>query len=190
MSGSAQAERPPDAKPCGQHRVVTHRHTAVQHRQYAHKVWAPKRWERGTPVASRKQRARLRHMRVCARPGARRRMEREQRQTRKAFFVHRREQRRERRIQALTPYCGYQGRCWAIPGYIVACESGGNFRVYNGGYEPGGPGSGPGGAYQIIRSTWQGYGGYGVAHQASEEEQHAIAGRIWAAEGSSPWACA
>ncbi|MBV9748259.1 MAG: transglycosylase family protein, partial [Acetobacteraceae bacterium] len=40
------------------------------------------------------------------------------------------------------------GGGYSIPGYIVQCESGGNWHAVN-------PSSGAGGAYQIMPSTWQ-----------------------------------
>lgn len=72
---------------------------------------------------------------------------------------------------------------WAIPEAIVMCESGGNFSALN-------PSSGAGGAYQILPSTWELYGGKGLPHQASPEEQHAIAAMIWADSGPAAWVCA
>lgn len=72
---------------------------------------------------------------------------------------------------------------WAIPEAIVMCESGGNFSALN-------PSSGAGGAYQILPSTWELYGGKGLPHQASPEEQHRIAAMIWADSGPSAWVCA
>ena len=44
------------------------------------------------------------------------------------------------------------------------CESGGNFGAVN-------PSSGAGGAYQILPSTWQLYGGQGSPQNASPQEQ-------------------
>ncbi len=76
---------------------------------------------------------------------------------------------------------GFNG--WAIPEAIVMCESGGNFSALN-------PSSGAGGAYQILPSTWDAYGGKGLPHQASPAEQHAIAAQIWADSGPSAWVCA
>jgi peptidoglycan hydrolase CwlO-like protein len=72
---------------------------------------------------------------------------------------------------------------WAIPSSIVMCESGGNFGALN-------PSSGAGGAYQILPSTWDTYGGEGRPNEASPGEQHQIAEQIWADSGSSAWACA
>lgn len=86
----------------------------------------------------------------------------------------------------MTPFPGPNGTRWAIPWPIVACESGGNFRAYNGIL-------GAGGAYQIIPSTWAGYGGRAfapVANVASPMAQHIVASRIWAGgSGRGQWAC-
>jgi transglycosylase-like protein len=72
---------------------------------------------------------------------------------------------------------------WAIPWQIVACESGGSYSALN-------PSSGAGGAYQIIPSTWQAYGGQGLPQLAPPAEQDRIAAEIWADSGPSAWACA
>jgi peptidoglycan hydrolase CwlO-like protein len=72
---------------------------------------------------------------------------------------------------------------WAIPQAIVECESGGNFNAVN-------PSSGAGGAYQILPSTWQMYGGSGAPQNASPSQQSAIASQIWADSGPSAWECA
>ena len=74
------------------------------------------------------------------------------------------------------------GGPYSIPTYIVMCESGGNYSALN-------PSSGAGGAYQILPSTWALYGGQGAPHEASKEEQDAIAAQIWADSGSSAWVC-
>jgi septal ring factor EnvC (AmiA/AmiB activator) len=72
---------------------------------------------------------------------------------------------------------------WAIPQAVVMCESGGNFDAVN-------PSSGAGGAYQILPSTWDSYGGEGLPQNASPKEQHDIASQIWADSGGSAWVCA
>ena len=72
---------------------------------------------------------------------------------------------------------------WAIPESIVQCESGGDFQAVN-------PSSGAGGAYQIMPSTWELYGGHGLPQNASPEEQSEIAAQIWADSGSAAWECA
>lgn len=72
---------------------------------------------------------------------------------------------------------------YAIPSSIVSCESGGNYNAVN-------PSSGAGGAYQIIPSTWELYGGSGSPQNASKAEQDRIAAQIWADSGSAAWECA
>jgi septal ring factor EnvC (AmiA/AmiB activator) len=74
------------------------------------------------------------------------------------------------------------GGPYSIPTYIVMCESGGNYGAVN-------PSSGAGGAYQILPSTWQLYGGQGAPQDAPKAEQDRIAGEIWADSGSSAWVC-
>jgi peptidoglycan hydrolase CwlO-like protein len=72
---------------------------------------------------------------------------------------------------------------WAIPEYIVMCESGGNYHALN-------ASSGAGGAYQILPSTWRSYGGKGLPHEAPPAEQDRIAAMIWRDSGPSAWSCA
>jgi septal ring factor EnvC (AmiA/AmiB activator) len=84
--------------------------------------------------------------------------------------------------QAQQVVAGWFGD-WAIPQAIVMCESGGNFGAIN-------PSSGAGGAYQILPSTWQMYGGRGAPQNASPAEQHRIASQIWSDSGSAAWVCA
>jgi septal ring factor EnvC (AmiA/AmiB activator) len=74
------------------------------------------------------------------------------------------------------------GGPYSIPTYIVMCESGGNYSALN-------PSSGAGGAYQILPSTWELYGGKGAPQDASKAEQDRIAAEIWADSGPSAWVC-
>jgi hypothetical protein len=71
---------------------------------------------------------------------------------------------------------------YSIPASIVMCESGGNYRAVN-------PGSGAGGAYQILPSTWAAYGGTGLPQDASPAQQDAIAAKIYATDGRGAWSC-
>ena len=73
---------------------------------------------------------------------------------------------------------------WAIPYAIVLCESGGQNVPPNS--------AGASGYYQIIPSTWRGFGGTGpAAYLASKAEQDAVASRIWrGGAGASDWVCA
>ena len=77
----------------------------------------------------------------------------------------------------------YLGGPYAIPTYIVMCESGGNYSALN-------PSSGAGGAYQILPSTWRAYGGEGLPNEAPKAEQDRIAALIWADAGPGAWSCA
>lgn len=74
------------------------------------------------------------------------------------------------------------GGPYSIPTYIVMCESGGNYSAVN-------PASGAGGAYQILPSTWELYGGQGEPQTAPKAEQDRIAAEIWADSGPSAWVC-
>jgi septal ring factor EnvC (AmiA/AmiB activator) len=74
------------------------------------------------------------------------------------------------------------GGPYTIPTYIVMCESGGNYSAVN-------PSSGAGGAYQILPSTWELYGGQGEPQNAPKAEQDRIASEIWADSGSGAWVC-
>ena len=74
------------------------------------------------------------------------------------------------------------GGPYTIPTYIVMCESGGDYGAVN-------PSSGAGGAYQILPSTWELYGGQGEPQNGSKAEQDRIAGEIWADSGTSAWVC-
>jgi septal ring factor EnvC (AmiA/AmiB activator) len=73
---------------------------------------------------------------------------------------------------------------WAIPYPIVLCESGGQNLPPNS--------AGASGYYQIIPSTWAGFGGTGpAAYLASKAEQDAVATRIYnGGAGVSNWDCA
>jgi septal ring factor EnvC (AmiA/AmiB activator) len=75
------------------------------------------------------------------------------------------------------------GGPFSIPTYIVMCESGGNYGAVN-------PSSAAGGAYQILPSTWDLYGGQGAPQDAPKAEQDRIAAEIWADSGGSAWVCA
>jgi peptidoglycan hydrolase-like protein with peptidoglycan-binding domain len=84
---------------------------------------------------------------------------------------------------ASTSTRGYSSRGgYTIPSGIVSCESGGNYSAVN-------PSSGAGGAYQILPSTWQAYGGQGRPQDASPAEQGRIAAAIYANQGASAWSC-
>jgi septal ring factor EnvC (AmiA/AmiB activator) len=89
---------------------------------------------------------------------------------------------RASRAEAEETVGRWLGGPYAIPTYIVMCESGGNYSAVN-------PSSGAGGAYQILPSTWALYGGHGAPQDAPKEEQDRIAGEVWADSGPSAWVC-
>ena len=89
----------------------------------------------------------------------------------------------ESELESASGAGNFAGGPYAIPTYIVMCESGGNYSALN-------PSSGAGGAYQIIPSTWEAYGGEGLPHQASKAEQDRIARLIWESAGPGAWVCA
>lgn len=94
------------------------------------------------------------------------------------------EHRRIHVIETAKPSLAYGD--WAIPAYIVECES--HFQNMPPNY------AGASGYYQIIPSTWIGYGGGQFASQAylaSKSAQDLIASRIWdGGAGASQWTCA
>ena len=75
------------------------------------------------------------------------------------------------------------GGPYSIPAYIVMCESGGNYGAVN-------PSSGAGGAYQILPSTWDLYGGEGAPQDASKGQQDADRGPDLGRLGPGAWVCA
>ncbi len=74
------------------------------------------------------------------------------------------------------------GGAYSIPSGIVQCESHGNYSAVN-------ASSGAGGAYQILPSTWEAYGGQGLPQHAPPAEQDRIAAEIYARQGPSAWTC-
>ena len=62
---------------------------------------------------------------------------------------------------------------------LAQCESTGNWRINSG--------NGFFGGLQFTMSTWRGFGGQGMPHQASREQQIAVAERVLAAQGWKAW---
>ena len=73
----------------------------------------------------------------------------------------------------------YAGGKWAIPAYIVMCESGGDYGAVN-------SSSGARGAYQLMPSTYYANGGDG---SWSPADQDRVAAKVYAEQGAAPWEC-
>ena len=62
---------------------------------------------------------------------------------------------------------------------LAQCESGGNWNINTG--------NGYYGGIQFNATTWRAFGGSGLAHRASREEQIAVAERVLAKQGWNAW---
>lgn len=153
------------------------------------RAYALRKWRDSDPV-TRSQARRIANHRRCARTDATLRwMKKSSRRHRHRFDDYRAERlRRREERRAERPYdCGSYGR-FAVPCYVVACESGFDFRARN-------ASSTAGGAYQVIDSTWRAYGGtsYADSHPAAvapKSEQHEVAARVLRGQGMGAWECA
>lgn len=146
-------------------------------RAFAEKVWDKARWDRkpkGKPKPSTliAWQAKL----SCAGPGHRKAGKAFWREAKREFYRYREAQ---LEIIALTPYdCGSAGR-YAIPCYIVACESGYDWGAVN-------PSSGAFSVYQFLPSTYE---DYCVRCDRSQEDLHRAAGTLYREAGTAPWVC-
>jgi len=71
-----------------------------------------------------------------------------------------------------APVAPATGSGCVLPGDICQRESGGSYTARN-------AGSGACGMYQVLGSTWAGYGGYGSACDAPPSVQDAFAAQLW-----------
>lgn len=150
----------------------THRAKALIDTAYSHD-----RWRDPTPVRTSEKRRWQAHRRAILHPPARFAIS-EYRDAKRRSFERHREARLE--VERLTPYdCGSHGS-FAIPCYVVACESGYNWGAVN-------SSSGARGPYQILPST---YAGVCERCDWSRPDQHLAASRVWARSGGSEWVCA
>jgi hypothetical protein len=149
--------------------------TAKDAEGFSTKTWRLIRWERGKPP-QRVRAAHRRHVRCAAGPGHRKAIKERWRNERRVFLKHRVYM---LKLEALTPYqCGAVGR-FAIPCYVVACESRYSWDAYN-------P-SGALGPYQLL-----GWGApFPVTSRADRLAHHRIARELWAGgAGAGNWVCA
>lgn len=154
--------------------------TATEFHQWSAKVWNTGLWERKSPTKATLQVQR--HKLHCAAGPQHRAAMRHTWKSDKADFYHHRRSMLFR--LHVTPYygCTKLGICgwWAIPAYIVSCESGGDYGAQN-------PSSSARGAYQMLDST---YATYCSACDWSKRDQDRAAHRLYASLGSGPWSCA
>jgi hypothetical protein len=62
---------------------------------------------------------------------------------------------------------------------LAQCESSGNWQINSG--------NGFYGGLQFTMSTWRGFGGQGMPHHASRDQQIAVAQRVLATQGWNAW---
>jgi hypothetical protein len=153
--------------------------TASEFRLFSKKVWDRDLWER-EKLNPKTLDAKAHKIHCAAGSGHLASMKRQWDKDAKSFYKHQDEM---LFINRWTPEygCTKFGICkfWAIPAYIVSCESGGKYGVVN-------SSSGARGAYQMIPST---YAQYCSSCDWSERDQDIAARRLYEAEGSGPWSC-
>lgn len=137
-------------------------------------VWAKARWQRGKPEKAGAVIKQAQRMKKCAVSKSHRKAMRHYWKKRKIAFF------RYRQFRLIAPYPG-GGTYWAIPYYIVYCESG-----TSGLWMAANP-SGAVGPYQLL-----GWGApYPADTWAEKMENHRIAAEVWAGgAGASNWVCA
>lgn len=150
--------------------------SAAFHKKRAFKLinkgYALSRWQDRTPITDSERRS-LKDHKFCLKRSKARASIADYRASKASRF------RSYRRIRLLTPYYG-GGSWWAIPWYVVACESGGDWGAVN-------PSSGAFSPYQLLPST---YAGVCKRCDRSREDIHLAASRVWARSGGSEWVCA
>lgn len=163
------------------------------HLKQTNKIWKKafsfSRWKDKTPVKNKERRRVKKHKKCLLKKSSKKRVQQQRKSKRKRFLKYRNKKIAKTKFRReVTPYnCGVHG-WFAIPCYIVQCESRFNKRAKN-------SHSSAGGWYQIINTTWYAYGGsknghYHVAAHASAKEQHIVAKKILRGQGLNAWLCA
>lgn len=154
-----------------------HQFTVDEFKPLARRIYRHKGWRRDDPLTNKK-RFLMKRMKKCAQnPLSRKRMRHLQARSARAWY---RWKIAEEETYENTPEVGPGGTHWAIPWYIVSCESGGDYGAIN-------TSSGARGAYQMMPST---YGEYCVRCDWSKADQDRAARALYEAKGSGPWSCA
>ncbi len=84
-------------------------------------------------------------------------------------------------LDAFTGQASHQRTGGSFEACVISHESGGNPRAVN-------PASGAGGLYGFMPSTWASIGFSGLPENASVATQHAAFERLYATQGTAPWA--
>ncbi|MGH2761392.1 MAG: hypothetical protein ACRDLD_02235 [Thermoleophilaceae bacterium] len=154
--------------------MAHHRHRAKALIRRAHDL---DRWRDPTPVRPGEKRRWQAHRRAILHRPVRLAIGRYRDRRERRFERHRRQQRSDC-IAGVTVYSGLGG-CWAIPAYIVACESGGSWGAYNG--------SGAAGPYQLMPMWGR---PFPIADVVDKRAHHRIAARLYdGGAGASNWVC-
>lgn len=176
---TASASAHPDRDPGKGHPATTDGKPVTLHIHRAHvlyrSAYALERWDQG-PKRSDIRKAQA-HKRAIEIKSVRAQLGDFRDKRRRLFDQHRASQ---LETAKLTPYAGPNGTRWAIPWYVVDCESGGDWGAYN-------TSSGATGPYQMLPST---YSGVCRSCDWSEVDQHYSAGVVWQRSGGAEWACA
>lgn len=178
VSASVAAAHP-ESSPSKGHPATTDGLSVVHHVKRFHKLirsaYDPQRWQVGPQrSAIRKAQAHKRAVRIAKVRGQ---LSDFRTRHRRLF---RQVQASEEALASITPYdCGVHGS-FAIPCYVVECESHFDWGAVN-------PSSGAFSAYQFLPST---YAGVCETCDRSRPDLHLAASRVWARSGGSEWECA
>lgn len=158
--------------------------TQQEFQQFSSKVWSPKHWQRPSPKPSTITAA----QKAINCPQHRKGLERIWSTSRQRFYAY-------RGFRQRNPYygctshsgCGY----YALPAYVVECESSGRFNdpsAPNGGYSLlDGPRQGVP-TWETWRPSWA--SGYAEPYEAPRRAQDEATQALYHAHGLEPWECA
>jgi hypothetical protein len=134
-------------------------------------AYREERWQDPTPAKGDEKRAWQEHKRCVRDAELRERLEDYRDRRVEAFALY-------RRYRVAAPYPGPNGTWFAIPFYIVSCESyGGSWSASNGSHV---------GPYQL---AWNWNPPWPVTSFADQVRHHEIARHLWTTYGSGQWAC-
>ena len=174
--GKASADNPSNSAGV----LCEREYSAKEIKVFNGQIWDHDLWERGQ--AKPAQLSRFKDLLACAKGKAHAKAALRHWRALRASYM------RYRHYRIVNPYwgCTKLGGCkyWALPVYIVDCESGGDYT----------PDMGLtfGGAYGLLVSTWIQYGGLKYASQANYARpfhQDIIAKKVWNDVGPQGWAC-